>query len=404
MPRLLNILNRQRVFPALTLLLICLAYAQTARAQLCPGSQIQLVVRDAQGRILDPTPLSKRAASTRTFDFVKVETINLPDGFGGEEKQAKALAYSDEGCIFGTIEETTFELGGQRMRLVFRNPKRIKDRSVFYAIDSPPFRQGTFEIDLSSQMGLLSDPAQLTSAGGVGRFIFSAAAWQMTSATAPAFPEAHQISLRGTVINDATRLPVAGVKVELLLGELGEEVYTVKGMTDREGHFEINGVPDEKIISSDRVSLSAQPDDFARTQVFINDYKTLAQSEEVLDNIDIALRPLVTVKGHLLETTTGRTANITPGTLEATALIYEQLTKGNYRTFIKHPAKAAITADGTFTMQVAVGRNSFYLADFQNYQTVAPGTRQELIDQFLKFDIKADQQPEIVFRVRRSNP
>lgn len=395
--------DTRRVFLALAPLLF-LACAQTAQAQLCPGSRIYLVVRDEQGRIIDPTPLSKRARSTRTFDFVRTETIELPDGFGGEARQVKSLVYSGDGCMFGPLEETTFELGGQKMRLVFHNARRINDRSVFYTIDLPPFRQGAFEIDLSRPTGLLSDPVGLTSAEGAGSFIFSAAAWRETSADAPAFPEAHNVSLRGTVTNGATRLPMAGVKVELLLGTSGEEAYPVKGVTDSEGRFEISGVPDEKLINAGRVSVSVRPRGCARTQVFIDNYRALAQSQEVLDSIHIEVRPLVTVKGHLRDTTTDKTPTITPGTLEAIAVVNEWLTSDNYRANIYHPTKAEINADGTFTLQVAVGRNSFHLADFQKYQRVAPGTRQEVLDQYLELDIGAEHQPEIVFRVRRSEP
>lgn len=398
-------LNERRAFIAFApLLLLLLACVQTTRAQLCPGSQVYLIVRDEQGRVIDPAPLSTRNRSTRTFDFVRVETIDLPDGFPGEARGVKSLKYSDDGCTLRSVEETTFELGGKRMRLVFRNAKRLKDRSTFYTIDLPPFGQGTFEIDLSNQTGLLSDPTELTSTRGGGSLIFSAAAWRKASDTAPAFPRSHLISLRGTVTNGATRTPVSGVKVELLLGASGEEPYAMKGVTDAEGQFEIAGVPDETIIAAGRVSVSVQPEGFARTQVFIDNHRTLAQSQEVLENINIEVRPLVTLRGHLLDTTTERPPSITPGTLEATALVNEWLTSGNYRANIYHSTKAEIHADSTFTLRVAVGKNTFSLADYQKYQRVAPGTQQELIDQFLQLDIKADNQPEIVFRVRRAGP
>jgi hypothetical protein len=44
------------------------------------------------------------------------------------------------------------------------------------------------------------------------------------------------------------------------------------------------------------------------------------------------------------------------------------------------------------------------ISDFQQYQTVAPGARQELIDRYLDFEIKAEYQSEIVFRVRGATP
>ncbi len=124
----------------------------------------------------------------------------------------------------------------------------------------------------------------------------------------------------------------------------------------------------------------------------------------MLANIPLELRPLVNVRGHLFDPTSGRSPAVTPGTLEATALVSESVTSGDYLMKIYHPTKAEIKADGTFTLLVAVGHNSFYIADYQNYQPVRPGTRQELLDQFLNLDIKAEQQPEIVFRVRRIDP
>jgi hypothetical protein len=396
--------HHRRQFVACLTCLLLIACAREARAQLCPGSHIFLVVRDERGQIIDPTPLTRRNQSVRTFDFVRTETIELPIGFNGAPRQALSLVYSDDGCTFRLLEESTFELNGKKMRLVFRNARRVRDRSVFYTIDLPPFRQGSFEIDLSRQTGLLSDPNGLSSGDGGRSSIFSAAAWRETSAAAPALPAAHTISLRGTVTNGATRLPMGGVKVELLLGELGEEVFDVKAMTGPEGHFEIAGVPDEKIINSDQLSVSAQPEGCARTQVFIDNHRTLAQSQQRFDEIHIEVRPLVTVRGRLLDTATGQPATITPGTLEASALLNEWLRTNNYRAHIYHPAKGEISSDGTFTLRVAVGKNSFYLADYQRYQRVLPGTRQEVVDQSLDLDIKLESQAEILFRVRRAEP
>jgi hypothetical protein len=395
--------NRRRVITFLTCLLL-IACAREARAQLCPGSHIFLVVRDERGQIIDPTPLTKRNQSVRTFDYVRTETIELPAGFDGAPRQALSLVYSDDGCTFRPLEESTFELNGKKMRLVFRNARRVRDRSVFYTIDLPPFRQGSFEIDLSRQTGLLPDPNGLSSGDGGRSSIFSAAAWRETSASAPALPAAHTISLRGAVTNGTTRLPMRGVEVELLLGELGEEVFDVKATTDSAGRFEINGVPDEKIVNSDQLSVSAQPEGCARTQVFIDNYRTLAQSQQSFDDIHIEARPLVTVRGRLLDAATGQPATITPGTLEASALLNEWLRTNNYRAHIYHPTKGEISSDGTFELRVAVGNNSFYLADYQSYQKVLPGTRRELIDRFLDLDIKAECQTEILFRVRRAEP
>ena len=99
-----------------------------------------------------------------------------------------------------------------------------------------------------------------------------------------------------------------------------------------------------------------------------------------------------------------RLPTITPGTLEARAVINESSTKGDYLMKIYRTSKAEIMADGSFMMVVAAGKNSFSISDFQQYQTVAPGTRQELIDQYLDFEIKAEHQSEIVFRVRGAIP
>ncbi len=137
-------------------------------------------------------------------------------------------------------------------------PSGSRSGRPFYTIDLPPFKQGTFEIDLSSPLGLLSDPAGLTSGEGGGRFLFAASAWRTASKSVPTLPEPHTVSLRGSVTNGATHQPLAGVRVELLLGELGEEVYPINGTTDASGRFEIMGVADEQLIAADRVSLRAR--------------------------------------------------------------------------------------------------------------------------------------------------
>ncbi|HYG79315.1 MAG TPA: hypothetical protein VD861_02950 [Pyrinomonadaceae bacterium] len=141
-------------------LLLLFGFAPAARAQLCLGSHIYLVVRDENGRVIDPTPLGARRSLARTFDFVSVKEIDVPAGYGVETRRAKALVFSDDGCDFRPVEEATFERRGKRMRLVFRNAARDKDRSVFYTIDLPPFSQGTLEIDLSGPAGRLPEKSQ----------------------------------------------------------------------------------------------------------------------------------------------------------------------------------------------------------------------------------------------------
>ncbi len=66
-------LRKRRLFCPLVAALILLACVRAGSAQLCPGSHIYLVVRDEHGQVIDPTPLTTRRHSARTFDFVKVQ-------------------------------------------------------------------------------------------------------------------------------------------------------------------------------------------------------------------------------------------------------------------------------------------------------------------------------------------
>jgi hypothetical protein len=395
--------NKRLIFSTFAFFFL-LGYAQAASAQLCQGSHIYLTIRDEHGSVIDPTPLSSRRRLTRSFDFVSVEGIKLAGSSSSGNASTKALVFSNDGCTFGALEEANLELHGRKMHLIFRNAKRVRDYSSFYTIDLLPFRQGTFEIDLSSPAGLISDPAELTAAGRGGSFTFSAAAWQEMSKAVPTFPGPHKIALRGTLVNGVTRQPMRGVKVELLMGRSGKEVYPVSSMTDAGGRFEIIGVPDEEIIASEGFSVRARAKGFAVTEVIINKHRQLAQTQARFDNISMELRPLVTVRGRLVDTKTGASPAVTPGTLEATALLDDTRTSGDYLMKIYYTAKDGIKADGHFTLVVAAGKNLFSLSDFQDYQRVAPGTRQELIDRYVNSEIKAKTQPEVVFRVRNANP
>lgn len=396
--------NRRAVFLTFALLLLFGPTAPQARAQLCPGSHIYLVVRDESGRVLDPTPLSARRSLARTFDFVNVKKIDVPAGYRTAARTAKALVFSDDGCTFEPLEEATFERRGKKMRLVFRNAERVKDRSVFYTIDLPPFSQGTFEIDLSGPAGRLPVPSGTTPFERAWSTTFSAGAWRRTSESAPDLPAPHGVALRGTVTNAATRLPMAGAEVELFLGQLGEEGYRARAETDSLGRFEITGVPDEKLIASDRVSVRARAKDFAAAQVVILNHRQLAQTREAFDNLSMELRPLVTIRGRLVDVETGRPATITPGTLKAFALAADTVMGGDYMTRVHSTAEAEIEAGGGFTMVVPAGKISFTIMDYQQYQTVLPGTRQELLDGRMDVNVLAENQPEVVFRVRRLNP
>jgi hypothetical protein len=118
-PDLVKIYNGRFMFLTFVVFLL-FGCVREASAQLCPGSHVYLTVRDENGKILDPTPLNTHRRLTRTFDFVRVEAIELPSGYSSETSSARALVFSNEGCTFRELEETTFELEGKTMRLVFR--------------------------------------------------------------------------------------------------------------------------------------------------------------------------------------------------------------------------------------------------------------------------------------------
>ena len=77
---------------------------------------------------------------------------------------------------------------------------------------------------------------------------------------------------------------------------------------------------------------------------------------------------------------------------------------GDYLTRTYRTAEAEIASDGSFTVVVPAGKISFSIMDYQPYQTVLPGTRQELLDGRLEVNVEAANQPEIVFQVRGVTP
>lgn len=130
---------------------------QTARGQICPGSHLTYIVRDARGVAIDAARKSLRydpdnGSQNRKWqisrDFIRNDEMRVPDSV--KTLNGKMAALETEGmCVFKKPVKLQVTLNGKTMNLTFLMPKLDEYDSKDFLVDSLPFRQGTFEIDLT---------------------------------------------------------------------------------------------------------------------------------------------------------------------------------------------------------------------------------------------------------------
>lgn len=128
------------------------------RAQICPGSQLFYVVRDAKGVLIDAGRSDFKYegdGSPQTYRHWGVEAIDA-DHLRSKEVPAeivklngKVLLKNQAMCNFRNDVKLRVTLAGQTMNLVFHPPKLSDVDSKDFVVDSLPFKAGDYEITLS---------------------------------------------------------------------------------------------------------------------------------------------------------------------------------------------------------------------------------------------------------------
>jgi hypothetical protein len=130
---------------------------QVAQAQICPGSHLTYIVRDARGVAIDAASKGLQydpdnGSQSRKWqispgDFIRSDLKQVPDSV--KKLNGKTAGLETEGmCIFKQPVRLQLTLKGKTMNLTFLIPKLSEYDSRDFLVDSLPFRQGTFEIEL----------------------------------------------------------------------------------------------------------------------------------------------------------------------------------------------------------------------------------------------------------------
>jgi hypothetical protein len=134
---------------------------QTGQAQICPGSKLTYIVRDTRGGAIDAkskdlqfNPESgapNRKWRVSTNDFITSDQMQAPDSIKKLSGMMAPLE-TEEMCVFRLPVRLHLTLEGKTMNLTFLMPKLDEYDSRDFLVDSLPFRQGTFEIELSIEI------------------------------------------------------------------------------------------------------------------------------------------------------------------------------------------------------------------------------------------------------------
>ncbi len=130
---------------------------QVAQGQICPGSHLTYIVRDARGAAIDAASKALRydpdnGSQNRKWlvssrDFIRSDEMQVPDSV--KKLSGKMTALGTEGmCVFKQPVKLRLTFRGKTMNLTFLMPKLSEYDSWDFLVDSLPFRQGTFEIQL----------------------------------------------------------------------------------------------------------------------------------------------------------------------------------------------------------------------------------------------------------------
>lgn len=365
-------------FSALISLFIFITSISSVSAQYCPSSQLNYIVRNAEGKIINPAKLDAP-------DFIEEEVSEIPyaeaekkrEGYwavgeavkrareqkqGALDKETGSLfvlhRYSG-GCNFRNPITYRLTLGKKTMNLVFRFAAPKNDYGEIYLVDSLPFDQGTFEIELPEK----SD-------------YYAAALWRKTSDAAepPAKIAVHHI--RGRVLDSVTKKPVAGAVVSFqtsppFYGKYSRERKAKsETKTDADGRFVFERLRGDLLGSASVAAVFVEHPDFAAgkySEIFTQTDEQRRQAAagtpvvnfQSQDDLTVELTPLVTVSGRIVDPKTGGSF----AGAENINIIAEYGKGGYVRGNLDIPrgkTEARPQPDGTFTLRTAPGDNRIY--------------------------------------------
>jgi len=123
---------------------------QIARGQICRGSQLIYIVRDARGVAIDAARQdlqfedNKWKVSDRSFIRVEKQVPKSISRLNGNIAALETFGM----CIFKAPVKLQLMLKGKTMNLMFLVPKLSEYDSRDFLVDSLPFKSGRFEIRL----------------------------------------------------------------------------------------------------------------------------------------------------------------------------------------------------------------------------------------------------------------
>lgn len=131
--------------------------AQTSQAQICPGSNLYYLVRDAKGAIVneDRKDLKYRGEATKQpgIDWgalaindqqMRSKTVPAEISALNGKMALRKMTF----CNFQTDLKLSVTLGGQTMNLLFHTPRLEETVSKDFVVESVPFKAGDYEITL----------------------------------------------------------------------------------------------------------------------------------------------------------------------------------------------------------------------------------------------------------------
>ncbi len=131
--------------------------APASRAQICPGSNLFYLVRDAKGAIIsaDRKDLKYQGEATKqpgidwnaqAIDAQKLRSKTVPPEVS--RLNGKVALRKMTFCNFQTDLKLSVTLGGQTMNLLFHTPRLAETVSKDFVVESVPFKAGDYEITL----------------------------------------------------------------------------------------------------------------------------------------------------------------------------------------------------------------------------------------------------------------
>jgi len=338
--------NTSILFLSLLSVLSITIAPRIGQAQICAGSNLTYVIRDAKGVFVDARREELRYALEGWAPNTSGLRVEAPKGLLGLEKATGLQTWSQ--CSFHKPVTLKLTFQGKSMNLIFRADPLPGYRSASYLVDSLPFQQGTFEIDL---------PMPADTSG----YFYAASGWKKTSDEAEAVPIPTLMFIRGRVVDATTKNPVAGAAVRLIGLIPKELIERGKAQTGRDGTFEMKGFRSDYMAMAYQAGLAIEHPDFGSSYILIFDQakQSAAESKPVftsVDNLVAELTPTASVSGRLVDRATGGV----PTELDQVELTFRYRDSGYLGGNIRVPegeVKVKPNPDGTFTAKVVVGKN-----------------------------------------------